>query len=185
MSELFDFHSERDLPDIVEDDDGDDDLEDMELEDYYDTSSTRHEQIVKRFYFQTVLQDKALSETIRSSCQPRQDDDEENPKDDASTHTNSTTSDTSSNEEEQQQQDEKNDWFQSLRKTLAYPRHQCDSTCCICLEDYLKGQTVCVPITKRCNHVFHEECMVAWLEKHNDCPLCRVDLMQDEDEDED
>jgi len=31
-----------------------------------------------------------------------------------------------------------------------------------------------------CNHWFHEECLVGWLEKNDECPLCRVNMIRDE-----
>jgi len=31
-----------------------------------------------------------------------------------------------------------------------------------------------------CNHWFHEECLVGWLEKNDECPLCRVNMIRDQ-----
>eukprot|EP00980_Cylindrotheca_fusiformis_P029727 scaffold23790_cov166-Cylindrotheca_fusiformis.AAC.4 len=50
--------------------------------------------------------------------------------------------------------------------------------CCICLNDYRPGETICSPITDKCNHLFHEECVMEWLRDHDPCPLCRVNLME-------
>eukprot|EP00980_Cylindrotheca_fusiformis_P000515 scaffold125_cov109-Cylindrotheca_fusiformis.AAC.5 len=50
--------------------------------------------------------------------------------------------------------------------------------CCICLDGYHPGETICAPITDKCNHVFHEECVMEWLRDHDLCPLCRVNLME-------
>mmetsp|Transcript_11554 Transcript_11554/g.27553 ORF Transcript_11554/g.27553 Transcript_11554/m.27553 type:complete len:495 (-) Transcript_11554:222-1706(-) len=30
-----------------------------------------------------------------------------------------------------------------------------------------------------CNHWFHEECLLGWLEKNDECPLCRVNMIKD------
>ena len=27
-----------------------------------------------------------------------------------------------------------------------------------------------------CSHLFHDECLVPWLERHNTCPVCRFEL---------
>lgn len=53
------------------------------------------------------------------------------------------------------------------------------SECCICMEKYLEGDHICTPTTNACNHVFHKSCVVEWLQRHNHCPLCRVNLVQD------
>uniref|UniRef100_A0A7S4ACH3 RING-type domain-containing protein n=1 Tax=Pseudo-nitzschia australis TaxID=44445 RepID=A0A7S4ACH3_9STRA len=29
-----------------------------------------------------------------------------------------------------------------------------------------------------CNHCFHESCILQWLQNHDECPLCRVNMMQ-------
>eukprot|EP00980_Cylindrotheca_fusiformis_P019974 scaffold7051_cov79-Cylindrotheca_fusiformis.AAC.1 len=50
--------------------------------------------------------------------------------------------------------------------------------CPICLEPYRPGDTICVSkFSPHCNHIFHQECITAWISEHNLCPLCRVDLM--------
>ncbi|CAJ1956851.1 unnamed protein product [Cylindrotheca closterium] len=63
---------------------------------------------------------------------------------------------------------------------LSFWRRQAQKDeCCICLENYGPGDTICVPIANSCHHMFHEECVVAWLQHNNRCPLCRVDLMKE------
>jgi hypothetical protein len=49
--------------------------------------------------------------------------------------------------------------------------------CCICLNNYQPGEIVCVAKTNLCGHVFHQDCVNEWLKQNDDCPLCRVDLM--------
>jgi hypothetical protein len=54
-----------------------------------------------------------------------------------------------------------------------------DDECCICMETYNPGETICVARTTECDHVFHKDCISSWLQKNHDCcPLCRIDLMQ-------
>lgn len=51
-------------------------------------------------------------------------------------------------------------------------------SCCICLQEYSLGDTICAAETSECDHVFHQECIFEWLQNdHNDCPLCRTDLL--------
>jgi E3 ubiquitin-protein ligase RNF115/126 len=48
--------------------------------------------------------------------------------------------------------------------------------CSICLEIYRPGDTICVSKAAECDHVFHQACVSEWLTKHDQCPLCRIDL---------
>jgi hypothetical protein len=51
--------------------------------------------------------------------------------------------------------------------------------CSICLEIYSPGDTICVSKATECDHVFHQSCVSEWLTKHDQCPLCRIDLMSE------
>lgn len=56
--------------------------------------------------------------------------------------------------------------------------------CSICLETYAVGDSIArvkkVGSRRRCNHWFHEECILAWLQHHNECPLCRRDMINND-----
>mmetsp|Transcript_53242 Transcript_53242/g.99908 ORF Transcript_53242/g.99908 Transcript_53242/m.99908 type:complete len:535 (+) Transcript_53242:60-1664(+) len=65
-------------------------------------------------------------------------------------------------------------------KVTAYDREQNDSTeCVICLGELVVGE----PATRiPCGHLYHEECILAWLKDHNVCPVCRYELPTDDAE---
>ena len=49
--------------------------------------------------------------------------------------------------------------------------------CCICLEGYSCGETICVAKKPSCDHLFHKDCVLEWMKTNDDCPLCRVNLL--------
>jgi len=61
--------------------------------------------------------------------------------------------------------------------------------CSICLECYSPSDTIAWAkdggtnnSDAGCDHIFHSECLYAWLDSHDDCPLCRrVILHEDAD----
>jgi len=42
-------------------------------------------------------------------------------------------------------------------------------TCSICLED-LSVESIAIQLS--CSHLYHEECIVKWLDRSNTCPSC-------------
>lgn len=59
-----------------------------------------------------------------------------------------------------------------------------DANCCICLNDYVAGQTV-VKILPVCSHHFDSECLDRWLALHGTCPLCVQRVFPSESTDDD
>ncbi|XP_068090156.1 E3 ubiquitin-protein ligase RNF126 isoform X2 [Hyperolius riggenbachi] len=45
--------------------------------------------------------------------------------------------------------------------------------CSVCREDYTVGESV---RQLPCNHLFHNDCIIPWLEQHDTCPVCRKSL---------
>ncbi|XP_046399862.1 E3 ubiquitin-protein ligase Iruka isoform X1 [Ischnura elegans] len=51
--------------------------------------------------------------------------------------------------------------------------------CSVCWEDFRLGE----PVRKlRCEHVYHENCIIPWLELHGTCPICRKTLTDESGE---
>ncbi|VVB02141.1 unnamed protein product [Arabis nemorensis] len=46
--------------------------------------------------------------------------------------------------------------------------------CAVCLSEFEDDETL--RLMPSCCHVFHSDCVSAWLSDHSTCPLCRVDL---------
>ncbi|XP_074651445.1 E3 ubiquitin-protein ligase RNF115-like isoform X2 [Tubulanus polymorphus] len=45
--------------------------------------------------------------------------------------------------------------------------------CTVCMEDFKLGENV---RKLPCDHYYHTDCIVPWLERHGSCPICRKDL---------
>lgn len=45
-----------------------------------------------------------------------------------------------------------------------------DPLCSICHDSFAAGDIV---LKLPCRHMYHESCVISWLESHNTCPLCR------------
>jgi len=56
-----------------------------------------------------------------------------------------------------------------------------DNMCSICFEPFSDNEDLSWSKTNKCQHVFHSECLVTWLMKHEDCPICRTPLMTRQD----
>lgn len=52
--------------------------------------------------------------------------------------------------------------------------------CAVCLNEFEDEETI--RLIPKCDHVFHAECIDAWLENHVTCPVCRSDLVPKPDE---
>jgi len=68
-------------------------------------------------------------------------------------------------------------WRTALNNVHAVGTKPC---CSICLDHYEVEDTIAWGKHDECNHVFHEECISEWLQNHDDCPLCRVNLLETE-----
>ncbi|EPS66552.1 hypothetical protein M569_08227, partial [Genlisea aurea] len=48
--------------------------------------------------------------------------------------------------------------------------------CAVCLNEFEEDDAL--RLLPKCDHVFHRECIGAWLEHHVTCPVCRANLQQ-------
>lgn len=117
--------------------------------------NARFEQILTKFHSQTVLPDRSNTtpEMLRAT------EDQNLPP-------------------LQAQEEEENTTGNALSDRFANKRKPSNKDeCCICLDGYHPGETICIAATHECNHVFHQDCVAEWLQENDQCPLCRVDLM--------
>ena len=49
------------------------------------------------------------------------------------------------------------------------------SECSVCLEEFAVGDKVMI---LPCYHNFHEKCIREWLPQHQNCPLCRAEILE-------
>ncbi|KAK8820894.1 hypothetical protein WA556_005208, partial [Blastocystis sp. ATCC 50177/Nand II] len=58
---------------------------------------------------------------------------------------------------------------------------QGEPVCSVCDSDITKDDiVVCLP----CKHLYHPDCILPWIKKHNTCPTCRHPLPECENEDD-
>ncbi len=48
--------------------------------------------------------------------------------------------------------------------------------CCICLQQYKIEEKI---VEMYCNHLFHSECIDEWLNNNPTCPICRMDVINE------
>jgi len=63
----------------------------------------------------------------------------------------------------------------STHNTISTLEHVCP----ICLGDYEKGTMLFT--SRNCKHIFHGDCILEWLTKHDECPICREKIVTQEE----
>jgi hypothetical protein len=56
-----------------------------------------------------------------------------------------------------------------------------ENICSICLDTFRVGDEVSWSKDLRCHHCFHSDCLIAWLMKRGECPVCRSSFLCKED----
>ena len=54
-----------------------------------------------------------------------------------------------------------------------------EHVCPICLGSYEQGNMLFV--SKECSHIFHSECILEWLTQLEECPICRVKMVTEDE----
>ena len=168
--------------------------------------AARYERILSKFYFQAVLPDqsnvnaeslKPNNSDIERPSQPAREEDQPEEK-------NATEETSSETDEDVQVPDADRDTMDesmnqsvssiSIIQTKPPPHHPslCEvisswasvgpapppsDVCCICLEGYSEGDTICVAKKPTCDHLFHKDCVLEWMKTNDKCPLCRINLL--------
>lgn len=67
------------------------------------------------------------------------------------------------------------------RGSIAFPAHEApevpETTCAICLDEFEDGDLL--NAQGECPHLFHKDCLIMWLERHDVCPICRRQMVTD------
>jgi len=58
-------------------------------------------------------------------------------------------------------------------------------SCPICIETYQVGEEIAWSKNENCHHAFHLDCIMTWLMKSDDCPLCRANYLLSDDHEPD
>jgi hypothetical protein len=51
------------------------------------------------------------------------------------------------------------------------------TSCAICIMEYQDGEDICCSHNEQCKHVFHRDCIMEWLLRHDECPCCRHNFL--------
>ena len=118
-----------------------------------------------------------------------EDDEEENENNNQNNSQNNNESDNDDSNEENNEEDNNELQIFKLKKKKfilnlnefqykhikKYSKNK-EKKCSICLVKYQKPD-----ILKEfpCNHIYHKNCILKWLEKSNICPLCKYDITND------
>ena len=132
--------------------------------------------------------DEEEEEEEEDDDEEEEEDEEENENNNQIISQNNDESDNDSNEENNEEDNNELQTFKLKKKKFIlnlnefqykhikkYSKNK-EKKCSICLLKYQKPD-----ILKEfpCNHIYHKNCILKWLEKSNICPLCKYDVTND------
>ncbi|XP_020095322.1 probable E3 ubiquitin-protein ligase RHB1A [Ananas comosus] len=69
------------------------------------------------------------------------------------------------------------DEIHEVKETISQAISEEEDFCIICLEEYTAENPHIVP---KCGHNFHLNCILAWLERSDRCPVCDQIILRDD-----
>jgi hypothetical protein len=69
-------------------------------------------------------------------------------------------------------------------KTMIHLNEISKSCCDICMMDYELEEKISQSKHAKCDHIFHKECILDWMQKKHTCPCCRRNYLGDESNDD-
>lgn len=65
----------------------------------------------------------------------------------------------------------------SIHNRLSSRRNNKLKDCSICLKPFDSNETVSWAKNDDCDHVYHQKCILRWMRAHDNCPMCRTNLL--------
>jgi hypothetical protein len=160
----------------------------------HETPRTR-EELEKLLVVKIIVRDEQLSKAAKESDSPETPKNEENStvllkkenkaEDDGSAESEfpdvEAVNTTSTEEEEEEVIDS---LLEFDPKTMIRRSHILKTCCDICMLDYEIGDEISESKNLDCDHIFHKECILDWMQKRHTCPCCRRNYLGEADDSE-
>jgi hypothetical protein len=77
---------------------------------------------------------------------------------------------------EQEEVEREVNGIQSLEHIKKMKVGRTEKECSICIKKFVEGEIIRL---LKCKHIFHDGCLLPWLEKHSQCPNCRESVRKE------